>query len=261
MLCEPELPDCLISKSAEFTDVAIITISRFSGEGFDRKNDGTDDYFYLSISEKNMIDRVCKNFENVIVLLNTGAMIDTSWFSDNDKIKSALFLGQGGMEGGLAAVDALFGNINPSGRLVDTSAKDFDDYPSSEDFSFNDDDTDTELYSEGIYVGYRYFDTFGVEPEYEFGFGKSYTDFSIETISVEADENNVTVKAKVTNTGSSYSGKEVVQVYFSAPSGKLDVPYQELAAYGKTDELEPGKSQTLEISFKTSDMSSYTIAS
>lgn len=246
--------DGAVDDTAKEADTALFVIRRNSGEGADREQE--DDYELTDIEKANL-EYLKSNFEHVVIILNVGGVIDTAEFADDEDVESVLLMSQAGMKSGEALAEILTGEVTPSGKLTDTWAKDYDDYPSSEDFSFNDDDTDTELYSEGIYVGYRYFDTFGVEPEYEFGFGKSYTDFSIETTSVEADENNVTVKAKVTNTGSSYSGKEVVQVYFSAPSGKLDVPYQELAAYGKTDELEPGKSQTLEISFKTSDMSSY----
>jgi len=151
----------------------------------------------------------------------------------------------------------LNGEVTPSGKLTDTWAVNYSDYPSSKTFSDNDGNSKQEDYTDDIYVGYRYFDTFNVTPAYEFGYGLSYTTFDTKVESVTADENKVTVKAKVTNTGSKYSGKEVAQVYFSAPSGNLEKPYQEMAAYGKTDLLAPGESQTLTISYKTSEMSSY----
>ena len=149
------------------------------------------------------------------------------------------------------------GEVTPSGKLTDTWPAAYSDYPSAENFGANDGNVDQEDYTDGIYVGYRYFDTFGVTPAYEFGYGKSYTTFDIAVDSVTADADKVTVTAKVTNTGDKYSGKEVVEVYFSAPSGDLEKPYQELAAYGKTDELAPGESQTLTISYNTTEMSSY----
>ncbi|MCR4745885.1 MAG: glycoside hydrolase family 3 C-terminal domain-containing protein, partial [Lachnospiraceae bacterium] len=246
--------DGAVDEAAKEADTAFLVIKRNSGEGNDRAK--TDDY-ELSDIEKENIKYLKKNFEHVVIILNVGGVINTADFAEDKDIESVLLMSQAGMKSGEALADIMTGKVTPSGKLTDTWAKDYDDYPSSADFSNNDGNIDSELYSDGIYVGYRYFDTFGVEPEYEFGFGKSYTDFKMETTAVEANEENVTVKVKVTNTGSSYSGKEVVQVYFSAPSGKLDVPYQELAAYGKTDELKSGECQELTLSFKTSDMSSY----
>jgi len=145
-----------MTEEKEFTDTAIITLRRYSTEGSDRNNDGEDSYFLLSEDEKNMVDLVCNNLKNVIVLLNTGAMIDTSWFSDNDKISSALMIWQGGMEGGLAAADILTGDETPSGKLVDTCARRFEDYPSSESFHESEDYV---KYTDDIFVGYRYFET------------------------------------------------------------------------------------------------------
>ena len=172
-------------------------------------------------------------------------------------IDALLLMSQAGMRGGDAVVKVLNGEVTPSGKLTDTWAKNYEDYPSSANFSSNDGNVDQEDYTDGIYVGYRYFDTFGVEPSYEFGYGLSYTTFDIAVDAVEADQDNVTVTATVTNTGDTYSGKEVVEIYFSAPDGELEKPYQELAAYAKTDELAPGQSQTLTITYKTTEMSSY----
>ena len=177
MFDEAPVPEDLLAQAKAFTDTAIITICRYSTESEDRKNDGTDNYFYLSQAEQKMVDAVTHNFANVVVLLNVGAMIDTSWFAKNPKISSAVMLWQGGMEGGLAAADILTGEVNPSGKLVDTCAASFEDYPSSEGFHESD---DYAKYTEDIYVGYRYFETVPGKKDcvvYPFGYGLSYTSF------------------------------------------------------------------------------------
>ena len=180
-----------------------------------------------------MVKTVCENFDKVIVLLNTGAMIDTSWFADNEKIDAALMIWQGGMEGGLAVADILVGDVTPSGKLVDTCAKSFDDYPSSTGFHESDDYV---KYTEDIFVGYRYFETIPGMKErvvYPFGYGLSYTEF--ETANVRADilGEKIIVSAEIKNIGE-YSGKEIVQVYFSAPEGKITKPARQLCAFAKT---------------------------
>ena len=177
---EVDIPEDLLYEAKEFTDTAIITINRYSQESVDRKNDGEDTYFVLSKQEKMMVDTVCSNFEKVIVLLNTGAMIDTSWFAENERIGAALMIWQGGMEGGLATADILVGDVTPSGKLVDTCARNFDDYPSSVGFHESEDYV---KYTEDIFVGYRYFETIPGMKErvvYPFGYGLSYTEFEIK---------------------------------------------------------------------------------
>jgi len=253
---EAILPQELLLKAKENADVAIITINRFSGEGWDRKNDGEDTYFELSKNEKDMVSAVCENFENVIVLLNTGAMMETSWFADNDKIKGAVMIWQGGMEGGLAAADILVGEVNPSGRLVDTCAKSFEDYPSSAGFHESDDYV---KYTEDIFVGYRYFETIPGAKEkvvYPFGYGLSYTDFDIKNITGTISGEKIVVSCVVKNTGCC-SGKEVVQVYFGAPCGKITKASRELCAFAKTKTLLPGEEETLVMNFDICDMASY----
>ena len=255
-LTEVAIPTELLQAAKEFTDTAIITICRYSTEGKDRYGDGTDPYFELSAEEKSMIDTVCESFENIIVLLNTGAMIDTSWFAYNDKIAAALMIWQGGMEGGLAVADVLMGDATPSGKLVDTCAKDFMDYPSSEGFHESDDYV---KYTEDIFVGYRYFETIPEMKErvvYPFGFGLSYTDFEISNVRACALSEKIIISADVKNVGA-YSGKEVVQVYYSAPKGKLTKASRELCAFAKTKLLSPGESETLVMSFNIEDMASY----
>lgn len=256
MFAETVVPADLFEKAKAFTDTAIIVIRRFSEEGADRRNDGTDDYFNLSSEEKIMVDAVTANFKNVIVLLNVGAMIDTSWFAYNDAVSSAVMLWQGGMEGGLAVADILTGEANPSGKLVDTCAKSFDDYPSSEGFHESEDYV---TYTDDIFVGYRYFETIPEKKDcvvYPFGYGLSYTTFSLSDISACNVSNRIMVSVKVTNTGN-VSGKEVVQVYYSAPLGKLDKPAKELCGFAKTKELAPGESEELSISFAVNDMASF----
>lgn len=252
---DPEVTDEDINTAKEGTDTAIYVISRISGEGKDRKAEKGD--YYLTDTEYNNIKKMAASFKNSIVVLNVGGIIDTSFFKEINGLDSMLLMSQGGMEGGTALVKVLNGEVTPSGKLTDTWAANYNDYPSSKTFSSNDGDTKQEDYTDDIYVGYRYFDTFGVTPAYEFGYGSSYTTFDTKVEGVTADKDKVTVKAKVTNTGAKYSGKEVVEVYFSAPKVNIEKPYQELAAYAKTDNLAPGQSQIVTISYNTTDMSSY----
>jgi len=256
MFDEVDIPGNLLAEAKEFTDTAIITINRYSSEDVDRKNDGKDTYFVLSEREKEMIETVCASFEKIIVLLNTGAMIDTSWFAENDKVSAALMIWQGGMEGGLAAADILVGDIAPSGKLVDTCAESFGDYPSSEGFHQSEDYV---KYTEDIFVGYRYFETIPKMKErvvYPFGYGLSYTEFKISNIVAQASGENIVISADVENIGS-YFGKEVVQVYYKAPEGKITKPARELCAFAKTKLLAPGERQNLIMSFGIDDMASY----
>jgi Beta-glucosidase-related glycosidases len=242
------------------TDTAIYVVRRSSGEGADRTPTKGD--YYLSDAELSNIKLLSEAFDKCVVVLNV-ISIDMSWYAASGA-DAVLLMGQAGELGGDALVQVLSGKVCPSGKLVDTWAKDYSDYPSSKYFAaINPEDPYSsfiEFYNEGIYVGYRYFDTFAPEKvAYPFGYGLSYTTFSIKTSSVEVDKKLVTAKVAVKNTGKT-AGKEVVQLYFSAPAGTLDKPYQELAAYGKTDLLQPGESQTLTISFNTADMSSYSEA-
>ncbi len=280
MTIEPDVPVELLQKAKAYTDTAIITICRYSGEGWDRKsvidpdNKALWDYeremteksaeifkdgdFCLSEKEKEMVDAVKANFKNVIVILNVGGMVDTSWFAHDDKIQSALLALQGGMEGGLAAAELLVGNGNPSGKTVDTFAESLDDYPSTYNFHESRDYVD---YTDDIYVGYRYFETIPNASEkviYPFGYGLSYTTFDVETVSagVVNTANKLYAKVRVTNTGKA-AGKEVVQVYIAKPQGKLGKPAKELVAFEKTRELLPGESQLMTLSWKINDMASY----
>ena len=236
------------------TDTAVYVIARRSGEGKDRHNVPGD--YQLSMEEKRDIDFLTAHYEHTVILLNTGGGMDTSYIRNKKGISAVLLIGQAGSAAGDAAADILTGKVCPSGRLTATWAKRYEDYPCSDEFSHNNGDLDDAYYREGIYVGYRYFDTFHVEPAYCFGYGLSYTEFSLEDIQVIGDETNISVSAVVRNIGK-YMGRECVQVYYSAPEGKLEKPYQELAGFAMTDMLEPGQIQKINIVFATADMASY----
>ncbi len=236
-------------------DIALFVISRNSGEGKDRRSvSGEYDLFE---EEKEALRTLSANFKQVIAVLNVGGVIDTKFLRQEEGIDAILLMSQAGNMGGYALADILTGKETPSGKLTSTWAEDYGDYPGAGQFSHMNGNVDDEYYEEGIYVGYRYFDSFNVTPAYPFGYGMSYTSFAVSTREVKADGRQVTVKVQVQNTGSRYAGREVVQVYYSAPEGTLEKPYQELAAYGKTKELAPGESQELELSFPTERMASY----
>lgn len=250
-----------VVETASKTDTAIYVVRRNAGEGADRTPTKGD--YYLSDAELANIQLLSSVFDKCIVVLNV-VSIDSSWFAESGA-DAVLLMSNPGMLAGDALVQVMNGTVSPSGKLVDTWASSIDDYPSTEYFAaINENDpwsSFIEYYMDDIYVGYRYFDTFAPEKvNYPFGYGLSYTSFDVVTDNVTVDADTVTVTATVTNTGDTYSGKEVVEVYFSAPSGELDKPYQELAGFGKTDLLAPGESQTLTISFKTTEMSSYSEA-
>lgn len=228
-----------------------------SGEGKDR-TPGAGDY-ELSDTEKTAIANLANAYGNLIVVLNVGGVIDTKFLRAQEGIGAILLMSQAGNIGGHALADVLTGKVSPSGHLTTTWAENYEDYPNAKTFSHMNGDIHDEYYEEGIYVGYRYFDTFDVTPAYPFGYGKSYTTFDVKTEEVTADAKQISVKVCVTNTGATYSGKEVVQVYYSAPTGKLEKPYQELAAYAKTKELAPGESEELIITYQVDRMASYDV--
>ncbi len=251
---EPAVPDELIKSASENADTAIITLSRFSAEGVDRRPQGGD--YYLSDIEKELIDKASALFKKVIIVINSGATIDCEYFAENDKVQAVLFGWQGGMEGGMAIADILCGDVNPSGKMTDTITKSYNYYPCKEEFweSFKFID-----YSDDIYVGYRYFETIPGAKEYvryPFGFGLSYTTFEISGRVCCESEGKIVAVATVKNTGD-VAGKEVVQLYYSAPQGALGKPGRELAAYKKTKLLTPGESETVVLSFDVDAMASF----
>ena len=237
------------------TDTALFVLSRNSGEGKDRKAEPGD--YELSETEIESIRLLADKYAKLIVVLNVGGVIDTKPFREIPGVNALVFTGQMGNMTGLTVADLLTGRAVPSGKLTDTWAENYSDYPSSAGFSGNDGDTSDEYYTEGIFVGYRYFDTFNVTPAYEFGYGKSYTDFAIETESVVIEGADIVVKVKVTNTGSEYSGKEVVQIYVSAPEKGPVKPYQELRGFAKTQALYPGESESLTVRIKAESLASF----
>ncbi len=236
-------------------DAAVYVLARNSGEGKDRTP--TEGDYELTGAEKDSIAALAAAYGNVIVVLNVGGVIDTKFLRKQEGIGAVLLMSQAGNVGGLALADVLTGKAVPSGHLATTWAENYLDYPNAANFSHMNGDIDDEYYTEGIYVGYRYFDTFNVTPAYPFGYGKSYTTFEVRTESVTLNGSKVKLAVKVTNTGSAYPGKEVVQVYCSAPQGKLEKPYQQLSTYGKTKLLAPGESETLTLEFPMESVASY----
>ena len=251
---EPEQPE-ITEADVKEADAAIYVISRNSGEGKDRRAEKGD--YYLSDRELQNIRFMTEHYKNCIVLLNVGGVIDLTSLKAIEGVQAIMLVGQTGNMGGYAVADVLTAKTIPSGKLTDTWAKSYEDYPSSATFSHRDGNLDDEYYSDGIYVGYRYFDTFGVMPLYCFGYGKSYTEFEIKTMNVTADEKQVQVEVEVTNIGDKYPGKEVVQVYYSAPDGIMEKPTQELAGFAKTKLLAPGEKDVVTITFTTTDMASF----
>ena len=259
---ETPITDAEEIAAANDVDCAFYVISRISGEAADRAAAENDGDYYLSPVERSNLELLAQTYDKVVVILNTANVIDTKFIDEIAGINAVLLSSQGGMYSGTALANILSGDATPSGKLVDTWPVNFMDFPSSPTFIENYDPNNptaeyNEYYYDDIYVGYRYFDTFGVDPMFEFGFGLSYTTFDVAPVSVQADANAVAVSVRVTNTGSAYSGKEVVQIYFSAPDGELEKPYQELVAYAKTDVIAPGRSQTVDITFPTTEMASY----
>lgn len=251
---EPEQPE-ITEVDVKEADAAIYVISRNSGEGKDRRAEKGD--YYLSDRELQNIRFMTEHYKNCIVLLNVGGVIDLTSLKAIEGVQAIMLVGQTGNMGGYAVADVLTAKTIPSGKLTDTWARSYEDYPSSATFSHRDGNLDDEYYSDGIYVGYRYFDTFGVMPLYCFGYGKSYTEFEIKTMNVTADEKQVQVEVEVTNIGDKYPGKEVVQVYYSAPDGIMEKPTQELAGFAKTKLLAPGEKDVVTITFATTDMASF----
>lgn len=227
-------------------DAAIYVLSRISGEGSDREPVSGD--ILLTDTEIRDILACNEKYKNFMLVLNTGGMVDLSPVKD---VKNILLLSQLGSETGNILADILIGKSNPSGKLTATWF-DWKKHPDIGEFGGKDDVE----YNEGIYVGYRYFDTLGIEPLFPFGYGLSWTDFSIGSIDFAVNGEQVTVSADVTNTGA-YAGKQVLQLYVSVPGKRLDQPYQMLVAFAKTRQLESGETQRITISYSISDFASY----
>ena len=239
------------------TDACVYVVSRQAGEGGDRKAEKGD--LFLTDEEREAIRFCAEKYAHFVLAINSGSALDMGFLEEIPGINAVLFLCQLGQEGGLAVADVLSGAVSPSGKLTDTWAKQYSQLPFSQEYSYLNGDVDNEFYKEGIYVGYRFFDSFGVEPAFPFGYGLSYTDFAMRCAGIRLSEDGrrVTVEAAVTNIGETYTGKEVAQLYVSAPNGALDKEYQSLAAFAKTEPLAPGASQTLELSFDLARLASF----
>jgi beta-glucosidase len=271
---EYSLPKEMIEKKANAADLAVLVIGRNAGEGRDRKQENDYD---LSAGELETLKHIAAAFhaqkKKVVVVMNIGGVINvTPWRDDVDAI---LLAWQPGMEGGNAIADVLSGKVNPSGKLATTFPAAYADVPSAKTFpgvSFPDKAITNALgmktipgevtYDEGIYVGYRYYNTFNVKPAYEFGYGLSYTKFDYTNLKLSATSftNDIQVTVTVTNTGK-VAGKEVVQLYLGAPSDKLDKPAEELKSFAKTGLLQPGKSETINFSLSAAALASFNTAS
>ena len=234
------------------TDTAIYVLMRQAGECNDRKLEKGD--YYITDIERENLRIVSEAYKNTILVINVGGHIDLSFLDEIKGIDAVVLFVQGGEEGGNALSDVLSGKVNFSGKLSDTIPLRYEDIPFGDEFSYLNGDLKNEYYKEGIYVGYRYFDSFDKDVRYPFGFGLSYTDFKIETKSVSLDKTNINIKVAVTNIGE-VSGKEVVQVYISLPG--RDKEYQRLVTFQKTKELEKGETETMDLSFSLEDCTSY----
>ena len=234
------------------TDTAVYVLTRQAGEGADRRNIKGE--YYPADKELRDLRFLVSHYKNTVLVINAGACIDMGQLL-SAKPGAVIFMGQAGQAGGLALAQLMSGSRNFSGKLAATWPKDLADLPCADSYSFLNGNTDREIYKDGIYVGYRYYDTFGVEPRYAFGYGLSYTCFDIAA-TVSLNGSHVSVHAKVKNIGQC-AGKEVVQVYLSCPSGKIKREYQQLAAFTKTIELAAGESVDSTVSFDIADFAAY----
>ncbi len=247
---EMEISDEVVSKAASENDVAIVIIGRTAGEDQDARNE-PGSYLLTELEEK-LIEQVSNHFPRCAVVLNVGNIIDMKWV-DKYQVPAVMYVWQGGMEGGNAVADVLTGKVNPCGKLSNTISIDLDDVFSTRNFGRK----DYNFYQEDIYVGYRYFETFAQDRVlYPFGFGLSYSSFSMETVSTQFDGSHINIKVSVTNTGS-IPGKEVVQLYFGAPMGMLGKSLKSLVAFKKTKNIEPNQSEVLSFSIDIKEMASY----
>lgn len=253
---QKEMPvsDELVKNAAEKSDKALIVLGRTAGEGKDYED--TEGGYRLDAAEKELLAAVTRHFKKTAVILNVTCVIDMSFLEEacENPVTAILYVWHGGQEGGNAAADVISGRVTPGGKLADTICYSLADYPSTA----NHGGTLENIYQEDIYVGYRYFETFAPDRvRYPFGFGLSYTEFDVTLQEAHVKNGKITVKAHVKNTGSRYSGREVVQVYYSAPQGKLGRPARELAAFAKTGLLAPGEEEELLLSFPIASMAAY----
>ena len=225
---------------------AVYVISRISGEGKDRRLEEGD--YYLSGREREDLLYLDRFQIPLILILNSGGPVElTDILQETENIGAVLNISQPGQEGGRAAADVLFGRAVPEGKLTATWARRYADYPFSDTYSYLNGDLEKEVYREGIYVGYRYFDSFGVRPLWSFGYGLSYTSFRLELCGLKQEQSSVRAEISVTNTGKRYAGREVVQVYVSLPHSGIEKERRRLAGFAKTERLAPGESGKVKI--------------
>lgn len=236
------------------TDTCVYVLSLQAGEGGDRRAEPGD--YYITGEERQAIAFCAARYAYFVLLINCGSSMNLGFMESVEGINALLYICQSGSQGGNAVADILSGAVCPSGKLTDTWAKRYGDIPFADDYSHRNGDLKQENYREGIFVGYRYFDSFGVEPAYPFGFGRSYTDFNIACAGVQLRGSKVLLRANVTNTDGT-AGKEVAQLYVSAPEGERNKEYQSLAAFGKTALLASGEDEELTLEFDLAVVSSY----
>lgn len=240
----------LVEDAKSRNDCALVILGRTAGE--DKDNSATEGSYLLAKEERQVLETVCAVFDRVAVVLNTGGILDMKWVEEV-RPGAVMYVWQGGQEGGLGTADVLLGRSFPSGKLPDTIARDIGDYPAAEHYGS---DTRND-YTEDIYVGYRYFETFAPEKVlYPFGFGLSYTSFRVTPGAVEQAGSGLRFTAQVENTGAR-PGKEVVQVYCEAPQGKLGKAARSLCAFGKTKALAPGEKELLTMECPVASLASY----
>lgn len=280
---EIAVPEDLLRKAAGETDTALLVFGRSTGgEECDRHI--VDDYELLD-SERTLIDRVCGAFANVVLLVNTNGLTDLSWIDSYPSIRSVLFIGAGGEQGPAAVADLLTGKETPSGKLAFTIADSYDSYPTAKDFSFDKDHPENILeykdygldaeangsvgfekspvtvYRENLYIGYRYFDSFGKDVLWPFGFGLSYADFAVSDVKASLvtaeDAPRIRITASIKNTSDRWAGKEVLQLYVSSPEGNLEQPYQAYKTCVKTPLIAPGETVAVAMELSVRDLASY----
>ena len=236
------------------TDTAVYVLMRQAGECNDRKLE-KGDYYITDIERKNL-ETVADAYAHTILVMNVGGHMDMEFLDEIPGIDAVVLFVQGGEEGGNALADVLSGRINFSGKLTDTIPMRYEDIPFGDEFSHLNGNLENEYYKEGIFVGYRYFDSFGKDVRYPFGYGLSYTGFEIKAEEVFIKQTEVTVRVRVTNTGR-VSGKEVVQLYVSAPAGGQEKELRRLITFAKTKALEAGAFEVLTLTFDLADCASY----
>ncbi len=233
-------------------DTAVYVVARQAGEGKDKKPENGE--FDLTPEETESVRLLNRHYKNTVLVINSGSYMNLNGLEN--EVNAVIFLCQQGMEGGRAFADIFSGRVSPSGKLTDTWAMSYSDVPFGDEYSYRNSDVRKQVYREGIYLGYRYYDTYNVPVRYHFGYGLSYTEFEIKPVKTELSGEKCTVTVSVKNTGR-FRGREVVQLYASCPDGKLKKEYQRLAAFAKTEELAPDAVEQFTMSFSMRELASF----